>query len=98
MSSAHVTGTRLHQPSIVTFNQKDELHFCRRRNVVVVVVVHGGKEKFFECMKNENVMMALALQYEQTTTNVCSNNGAEHRKLIESFIFIEKLYMRHACI
>ena len=61
MSSAHVTGTRLHQPSIVTFNQKDELHFCRRRNIVVVV--HGGKEKFFECMKNENVMMALALQY-----------------------------------
>ena len=27
VSSAHVTGTRLHQPSIVTFNQKDELQY-----------------------------------------------------------------------
>ena len=34
----------------------------------------GGKKKFFECMENENVMMVVAVN-EQTTTNVCSNNG-----------------------
>ena len=52
VSSAHVTDTRLHQPSIVPLNRE------RMNFTFSLWKLCCGKGKFFESMKNENVMVA----------------------------------------